>query len=334
MPVHTADELVLDESLALRAFWARSGEAYQRNKATELTAHHLLPASIISRRLDAWTSFNPEGIPCQVLDLAVFTLKNAALKRRLVYLQFQRLALHEADTLLLEHFLVWPTGAPREIKTLTELTEALRFVVLWLVFLLGPMWVGVADGFLADVAARRFENFPIPYMLQHVYDALENISKVGRDEPTMHEEPDQKMRDAVATYFTTIRQRTDHLGIFEYSVRKGYINFGTAPAMPTTAPQPTASPITPLRPTNSTVQTPGSGSVQTGGVCYAALGEHYGHPNAKCRAGMALCPRLHFEQLPAGTTRTSLTAQLSGLIPGDLRTAVMEGIAADPTLSA
>jgi hypothetical protein len=208
---------------------------------------------------------------------------------------------------------------------LEDLTEALRGVALWLVFLLGRLRLGVMSGFFADVEAGRFENYPIPYLLQHVYEALATIQTIGRDESTLHAVPGQDMRDRVAQTYAAVRERLNVPELLDYSMATGSIRFGAD-----TFSGPTVS--TPVRATNTLQHTPVN-QAQSGGLYYAALGERYGHLNNKCKHGAA-CNRVHFEKLPAGTTRAGVIAQLGGLLEGPLRTAILEGIAKNPDLSA
>ncbi len=339
------DDQILDHSLALRAFLAQAGMIELQDSAPELTPVHLTLEVVIPRRLSNWFRFNVVGVDCPALELAFYAQGDEALKRRALYLRFQTQEVQDASSLRLEHFLVWPEGKPRRIVSLEDVQEALRGLNLWLVFLLGQLWRGVMTGILEDITSHRFKGYPVTYLLRWIYEAMNNISKIGRDEPTWHEEPQQEMRDRAAQAFTDIKLHADVVKIIEYSLASGQgsFHFGAVPLSPGTpgaarlvATAPNGTPIAPTLGGSSSNSSGSSSTITPApagfGVCFGALGEKYGNVGSKCRHG-ALCSRLHYEQLPKGTTRGSLTAMLGALGEGPLRTAILEGIAKDPNLA-
>jgi hypothetical protein len=318
-----------------------------QDSAPELAPVHLTLEVIIPRRLTNWFRFNVIGVACPALALAFYAQGDEALKRRAIYLRFQTQEVQDASSLRLEHFLVWPEGIPRAIESLADVQEALRGLGLWLVFLLGQIWIGVMSGFLEDIAGDRFKGYPVPYLLRWIYEAMNNISKIGRDEATWHAEPQQDMRDRAAQKFTDIRLQVDVVKIIQYSLASGQgsFQFAAVPSSPATMSAtrqvPTAPNGTPIAPTLGGSSGSSSSSSSSSlvnhspagfGVCFGALGEKYGSVGTKCKHG-ATCSRLHYEQLPKGTTRASLTSMMGALGESPLRTAIMEGIAKDPNLS-
>jgi hypothetical protein len=288
-------------------------------------AHHLSPASIVKSRLSIWHQNNKAGVTCPAFTYAIWTLHDEALKRRALFLQFQRLAEQEAGALKLEHFLVWPTGRPRTIDTLADLVEALRGVAVWLVFVLGPIWLGVMGGFLADVEAERYRGFAtmMPYVVEHVYDALYSIISIAELETKIHATPQSRLRDAVFDSFTNIKDHLSSSMLFDFALtsNKMHVLFGSS------------APVTPVRvsspiPVVAAVSASGS---KANGVCFNSLGGQYKVPYSGCQ--VTGCTRTHYEQLPAGTTRAGLIGRLNGLQVGTLRTAILDGIAADPAFA-
>jgi hypothetical protein len=330
------DDLIMDQALALRAYLGQTGMVDLQDNALELTPAHLTLETVIPRRLVNWFRFNVIGVECPALALAVYAQGDDALRRRAIYLRFQAQEVHDATTLRLEHFLVWADGRPRTITNdMEDLKEAIRGLGLWLVFLLGQIWIGVMGGFLEDIESHRFKGYPIPYLLRWVYEAMAGISKIGRDEPIWHEEPQQEMRDRVAKAFTDIKLHADEVQMIRYALASGQgsFHFGPAPASPAALPTAWAT-STPVKQGSTTQASGSSGQAQAGGggVCFGALGERYGSITTKCKLGAA-CTRLHFSQLPPGTTRAGLTAMLSALQEGQLRTTILEGIAKDADLA-
>jgi hypothetical protein len=153
---------------------------------------------------------------------------------------------------------------------------------------------------------------------------MDAIQTIGRAEPDFPLEPSKKLRDMVEQRFTDIKTHISPNAAIDFAMASGTGFFRFGPEQVTTA-----LPGTPVRAT-MTLHTPGTPALVEG-VCFAALGERYGHPFTVCKGGAA-CPRMHFHQLPTGTTRTSLTALLVALKEGALRTAILEGMAKDPDL--
>ena len=76
---------------------------------------------------------------------------------------------------------------------------------------LGQIWIGVMGGFLADIESHRFKGYSVPYLLRWMYEAVAEISKIGRDESTWHEEPQQEMCDRAAKAFTNFKLHADEV---------------------------------------------------------------------------------------------------------------------------
>jgi hypothetical protein len=296
--------------------------------APTLMAHHLSASSIVTSRLSVWYIHNKPGVSCPAFTYAVCTLHDADLKRRALFLRFQRLVEHEAGSLKLEHFLVWFGGRPRVIDTLADLVEAMRGVAVWLVFLLGPIWIGVMGGFLEDVEAERYKGFSdmMPYVLEHVYDALYSIVSIAEREKKIAATPQQRLRDLVAASFTNIKDHLSSAQLFDFALTSGSMRMlfqGGAAAAPSTPVRPVST-----APTTTPVATPGLSE----GVCFGSLGGHYNVANSGCKT--VGCARLHYERLPVGTTRAGLIGMLGGLREGSLRNGILEGIAVDPAFHA
>jgi hypothetical protein len=201
----------------------------------------------------------------------------------------------------------------------------LQGVTVWLVFFLGALWLGVARGFMEEVTDRRYRAFPVHYLVGLVYDALASLPDLAAKETAFPETPSVALRDAVAQRFTDIMHTLNCNALVDYAMQNGGLHtlLGHGVSTP---------PLTPSK-SVAAAPTPSRGAVQGSGVCFGSLGTHYQVANLTCKEPAA-CTRLHYEQLPPGTTRAGLTAMISGLKQGDFRDGLLAAIAQDPLLPA
>jgi hypothetical protein len=340
---HSEDQEALDFSLSVRLYWANTGLRALLAGTPSLMARHLTSDYIMSHRLKIWfqNTSRVVGVQCPVFALALFAKGTPELKRKALFLQFAPLSLQNESSLQLEHFLVWHNGRPRTIVTLADLVEALKGVGLWLTFLLGALWRGVMNGFLADVEDDRYLGFPMRYVVRFVYDALERLYSLAREVRVFPEEPLQSLRDTMEQQFTDITTHlnaNDVLALALASNDLGILGLDGPRSAATTgfgavSPAPTlpASHVTPVR-LGAHLSASNSGPAPLDGVCYGAFGERYGAPNSGCK--LAVCPRMHFHHLPAGTTKTSLAGMFASMKESTLRVTILEGIKKDPELLA
>ncbi len=133
-------------------------------------------------------------------------------------------------------------------------------------------------------------------------DALASLPDLAAKETTFPETPSVTLRDAVAQRFTDIMLTLNSNSLVDYAIQNGglqtLLGFGVS-----------TPPLTPSK-SVAAAPAPGSGAVQGSGVCFGSLRTQYQIPNLKCKEP-ASCTRLHYEQLPPGTTRGSLTAMIS-----------------------
>jgi hypothetical protein len=330
--VDSPDSVTLEHSTVHRLYLAASGLRNLMNGQTSLMSHHLTTDNIMTCAQSVWFETNSVTLPCPALALAVYTLGDADLLRRAVFLRFQRLEGLSPSSLKLEHFLVWPGGRPRVVVTMADLVEALQGVAIWMVFLLGSLWLGMMNGFLADVAANRFFGYPMVYLRPLVCEALFGIWDLPLRERIFPATPSLALRDKVAQRFTDIKTFLDGSKLFEYAIVGGHLG-ALFPGMATPAATPTR-PVAPPPTPSSVVSTVSSSSSSASSVCYGSLCVHYDLPFNRCPDDAPACGgRVHYSKLPAGTTRTGLVTMLQGLREGPLRVSLLDKIAQDPALS-
>jgi hypothetical protein len=196
-----------------------------------------------------------------------------------------------------------------------------------MVFLLGSLWLGMMNGFLADVAANRFFGYPMVYLRPLVCEALFGIWDLPLRERVFPATPSLALRDKVAQRFTDIKTFLDGSKLFEYAIVGGHLG-ALFPGMATPAATPTR-PVAPPPTPSSVVSTVSSSSSSASTVCYGSLCVHYDLPFVRCTDDAPMCGRVHYSKLPPGTTRTSLAAMVHGLREGPLRIGLLEKIAQD-----